>query len=170
VFDGIDDFISFTSLNPITSNSPFTLSAWLNVKTHTDYGISLYIGDAATNQSAFLGYVTTAQTGIGNSIGGGFYGVNLGTGVLSNTGWHSVTLTYNGSTAIIYVDGISRVTRSAYTAALSNTSIRIGRANTGSPFYPFNGDVAQTQLYNRALSPAEVAQNYNATKTRFGLI
>ena len=32
-----------------------------------------------------------------------------------------------------------------------------------------NGNIYTTQIYNRALSAQEVLQNYNATKTRFGL-
>ena len=32
-----------------------------------------------------------------------------------------------------------------------------------------NGNVAVTQIYNRALTAAEVLQNYNAQKGRFGL-
>ena len=33
----------------------------------------------------------------------------------------------------------------------------------------FNGNIAQVKIYNRALSATEILQNYNATKTRFGL-
>jgi hypothetical protein len=168
VFDGVNDYINFSSLNPITSNNPFTLCSWLNVKTHSTYGISLFIGNATSNQSAFIGYVAAAQNGTSNSIGGGFYGTNLGSGILPNTGWHYVTLSYNSSNVIIYVDGISRTTRSAYNASLTNTSIQIGRANIGT-LYPFNGNVGASQIYNRALSAQEILQNYNATKGRYGL-
>ena len=34
----------------------------------------------------------------------------------------------------------------------------------------FNGNIVTTQIYNRALTAQEVLQNYNATKSRFGLI
>jgi hypothetical protein len=33
---------------------------------------------------------------------------------------------------------------------------------------PFNGNIATTQVYNRALTATEILQNYNATKSRFG--
>ena len=33
----------------------------------------------------------------------------------------------------------------------------------------FNGRIAIVQAYNRALTAAEVLQNYNALKSRFGL-
>ena len=35
--------------------------------------------------------------------------------------------------------------------------------------YYFNGNIYISQIYNRALSDSEIQQNYNATKTRFGL-
>ena len=35
--------------------------------------------------------------------------------------------------------------------------------------FPFNGSVSNTIVYNRVLSATEVAQNYNALKSRFGL-
>jgi hypothetical protein len=33
----------------------------------------------------------------------------------------------------------------------------------------FNGSIAQTTIYNRALSASEVLQNFNATRARFGI-
>jgi hypothetical protein len=35
--------------------------------------------------------------------------------------------------------------------------------------YYYNGNIGTVKVYNRALSAAEVAQNYNAQKSRFGL-
>ena len=43
---------------------------------------------------------------------------------------------------------------------------RIGSSPTG--FYGI-GKISNTQIYNRVLSAAEVLQNYNATRARFGL-
>ena len=43
-----------------------------------------------------------------------------------------------------------------------------GMLFTGQPRY-FNGGVSLTQIYNRALSQAEITQNFNATRGRFGI-
>lgn len=75
VFDGVDDRV-ILGTNSILGSSPFSLCAWLNVKTHSTYGISLYIGNATYNQSAYVGYVA-AGNAFSNSIGGGLYGVNF---------------------------------------------------------------------------------------------
>ena len=168
VFDGTNDYASIGT-NSITGSSPFTLCSWINVKTHSSYGLALFIGNAGSAQSAFIGYVQTAQVGTTNSIGGGLFGVNYGSGILQNTGFHYVTLTYNGGssgTMIVYVDGINRVSGTT-TPNLATTSIRMGSDNTGT--YIYNGNIAQSSIYNRSLSAAEVSQNFNATRTRFGL-
>ena len=40
----------------------------------------------------------------------------------------------------------------------------------GGPFGNyFNGNIGPVKIYNRALSAAEVLQNYNQLKSRFGL-
>jgi Concanavalin A-like lectin/glucanases superfamily len=168
VFDGSNQYVSI-GVNSITGSSAFTLCGWLNVKTHSNYGIALFMGTASTSQSAFIGYVRTAQVGTTNSIGGGLFGVNYGSGILQNTGFHYVCLTYNGGAGgimVVYVDGINRVSGTT-TANIGTTSLRMGSSNTGTFIY--NGNIAQSSIYNRALSASEVLQNYNATKSRFGL-
>jgi len=47
------------------------------------------------------------------------------------------------------------------------TNNDIGRLGDGRQY--FNGKISNIQVYNRALSAAEVLQNYNASKSRFGL-
>jgi hypothetical protein len=49
----------------------------------------------------------------------------------------------------------------------SNSNFRIGTNTSTSEQY--NGKIFTTMVYNRGLSNAEILQNYNATKTRFGL-
>jgi hypothetical protein len=34
---------------------------------------------------------------------------------------------------------------------------------------PFQGSIAQVLIFNKALTASEVLQNYNSTKSRFGL-
>jgi len=169
VFNGTNSSGSYKS-NPITGNSAFTLSGWLNTGTHTTYGIAVYMGNATTNNSAYIGYVTSSQSGSANSIGGGFYGINFGSGVAVNTGWHSVVLSYAGGAnalATLYVDGTARVS-GTQNPNLSSTAINLGAANTGSAYW-YSGSIANVQLYNRALSQQEITQNFNALRTRFNV-
>jgi 7,8-dihydro-6-hydroxymethylpterin-pyrophosphokinase len=53
----------------------------------------------------------------------------------------------------------------------SYTNIQITNVLNARPLegYYNSGFVSSTLIYNRALTPQEVLQNYNATKRRFGL-
>ena len=69
----------------------------------------------------------------------------------------------------MYFDGVLKTnTGSAGTiqSSVSTTGpMVIGRRNTG-----YNsGNISTVQFYNRNLSDAEILQNYNAQKSRYGL-
>jgi hypothetical protein len=76
----------------------------------------------------------------------------------------------NTSTITAYINGIqvgSSVTSNTSNGA-NDAPFNIGRDNGSATSY-FAGNIAIFQLYNRQLTAAEVLQNYNATKSRFGL-
>ena len=82
--------------------------------------------------------------------------------------WHHVVGTYDGSTHQLYVDGIP--------VNSSNAPSPATRGGGGIRFmrrwdYPnmWGGGLAVVRIYNTALNVAEVAQNYNAERSRFGL-
>ena len=85
--------------------------------------------------------------------------------------WKHIAYTYSGTGSYsqsVYLDG-SLIFYSSYgTGALSsnNYTARVGYDDNN---WYWNGKIANTQIYNRALSASEVLQNYNATKGRFGL-
>jgi hypothetical protein len=103
------------------------------------------------------------------------WGNNVGRNTNINVGnnqWYNACMTFTdmsgtpSNNAIIYLNGISILTT---TIRLLNQTIplQIGYANSINQFLV--GSIAQVQIYNRALSATEIAQNYNALKSRFGL-
>ena len=56
-------------------------------------------------------------------------------------------------------------------ASSGDMSINIGaqRNSSGNPGSYFPGRIAKAEIYNRALSAAEIKSNYNQLKGRFGL-
>jgi len=160
-FDGNDDYISRG--NFIGNITTFSVCHWINLSSNqtTRTIFSNYTGN---------GWVTGISDGATNVIK--FY---LGGGTLYATyplvinTWYYVCVTYNNGNPTIYINGILNNTTAgtiSFSSLASNNDI--GRLGDGRQY--FNGKIANIQVYNRALSATEVLQNYNATKSRYGLI
>jgi hypothetical protein len=90
--------------------------------------------------------------------------------VLKNTKYY-YCLTVTPNLTSLYVNGvlIGISTASAATGSYINTNWKIGRGDAapGGNAVSSPVKVYSTSFYNRALSDAEILQNYNATKSRF---
>ncbi len=87
--------------------------------------------------------------------------------VLATGTWYHVVATTSGSNHTIYLNGISIGTGSgAGPWAASGENITVGFAG----FHTYlNGFVPLVRLYNRALSAAEIQQNFNSLRGRYSL-
>jgi hypothetical protein len=89
--------------------------------------------------------------------------------------WTSIIYTYNSTginsgTEVFYLDGIQTSTRTGSMPSwVTSNDIWLGYHAISGGSWPFNGRIAQTLIYNKALSATEILQNYNATKGRYGL-
>jgi len=103
-------------------------------------------------------------------------GANVYQQMISNTGvvefqkWNCIGFTFNNNTRTgkTYING-NLVQTSVFTIDRGNTSevLRIGyQTNNG---FGLNGRIATVSLYQKELTLNEIQQNYNATKSRFGL-
>ncbi len=71
-------------------------------------------------------------------------------------------------TGSLYVNGIREGVGSLSTGTPPNSPIQIGGSTSFTNRW-FDGKIALTKIYNRALTAQEITQNYNALKSRFGL-
>lgn len=84
--------------------------------------------------------------------------------------WTYVTCSWqSGGESRIYTNGVLRASRTISSIPATNPSstgrIGLGHESPGS----WNGKISTTQIYNRQLSGAEIIQNFNATRTRYGV-
>ncbi len=89
---------------------------------------------------------------------------------VNTNAWNNVVVTWNGSAGRGYFNGVDRGALNIGANGMQVSGYTIGTTaggNQGS--HTFEGSLSQVFVYNRALSAAEVLQNYNATKGRFGL-
>jgi len=84
-----------------------------------------------------------------------------------NQTWTMVTLTVSPTEARWYFNGVLQNTRTATHASTTFSNLYIGAEVISGRYY--NGRISMVQIYNRALTATEILQNYDATKTRFGL-
>jgi hypothetical protein len=163
VFDGTNDYVGFGAIGSLSS---FTANYWFSVSAFTLEGFFLITSDNSIGLSVRSATGNTLAYWDGNSTAG-IYGV--GATVLQTNTIYNGTFVRNSSTGLktIYLNANTDFTGSAVNN-LTNTGFSLG-------YYPqasrggLNGRVYSVQIYNRALSATEVAQNYNTQKSRFGL-
>jgi hypothetical protein len=76
-----------------------------------------------------------------------------------------MVMTYNGSNMLIYVNNVL-VKTATVTGTIQTTANNI---QIGYQLVFLNGRISNCSIYNRALTAAEIAQNYNALRGRFGI-
>lgn len=167
-FDGTNDYVQVSDNANLRSSSG-TYSIWFNC-TGTASGSStnsavLYKADTV---GSFNGYIILARTTqVVVSVKTADTGYTLGG--YSATGWVNATLVNSAGTSFsVYINGVLRGTQATAAVTISSEPMRIG-IGLDSFWANFQGNVPIVSIYNRALTDNEVLQNYNATKTRFGL-
>jgi hypothetical protein len=158
VFDGVDDYVNCG--DGVTTTSTITVNSWVKLNTNNNYQ---HIIDSSNNSW----HLSVLNDGRAYFYDGFDYQRN---GEYLYTGsWYMLTGVKTLTQNIIYVNGLlSESINSNNSVPTGN--IWIGRWQSAlSGNRPFNGYVALSQIYNRALSATEVLQNYNAQKGRFGL-
>ena len=166
VFSGSGQYIDLGS-SPITGSQAFTLAAWIKPSAFdNNYHGAVSLGDSSASSNAYIGLIgSSAQGGTANTIGGGFYGSNYGTGVVS-TDWNHVVMTFSGGsngTVTLYVNGVSKFT-TTFTPSLNSGNMKIGRIGTDT-IYDFSGGIDEVYVYSRALSSTEVMALYKNTQS-----
>jgi hypothetical protein len=101
----------------------------------------------------------------------GWKNYQIGTNYSSDlNNWIQIAATYDGSKLTIYRNGVALGTSAVLgVSALSQTSTGYYIAHRWDMTDGVYGDYSIVNMYNRALSPSEVATNFNAVKARFGL-
>jgi len=84
------------------------------------------------------------------------------TSEITDTNWHHVAFTYNGTTAKLYIDSILNNTQSKTWNFAGTGNLHIGRRGI---FY-FPGVEDEVRIYNRILSGDEVSASYNSGNGR----
>jgi hypothetical protein len=165
-FDGVDDYVL---VNTAFNNTAGTWSCWFKATDITREG-GAYNRRLMHQSNGTNGlYRIDLDQGIGDvRITSDFWPVLVTSGIVVNT-WYHVAATYNGTTVSLYLNGVlkSSVSQTSQVNTLA-ASLAIGRMNYTN-LARFIGNIPIVQIYNRALTAAEVKQNFDAHRSRFGI-
>jgi hypothetical protein len=173
VFDGTNDFINLPNTNLLTfGTNPFTIDFWIYITSGTNIRTILSnYSDYNTDYSTYfyLGIFNYAVLSMVNKIllldsTGNFINNTFGADINTNQ-WTHIAFTRDGNSLICYKNGlqVSSTSKSNNFSGSRSTKIGGGVASIST----LVGSLPSTKIYNRALSAAEISQNYNATKKRF---
>jgi len=182
-FDGTNDYVNCGEF----ANNLGEMSAgvWVNTPANAANGGFLQI------IGKMLSYVDGAGWSLGifdrspgyicfltqNAGGAQYHMFDVRTPTVSHVGkWTHIMATLTGGvngTIKIYMNGVSQTLRDLSAGTVTNTSISepviIGKVTNYAGIAYTSGNVSMAWVYNRALSPAEILQNYDSTRSRFGL-
>jgi hypothetical protein len=179
-FDGVDDYITFngdlTTMGvaggtSTGEKSPLTICCWVKIEAYPGSGDHYFIGAKIGSNGPAISIKSNKR------IYCWFNSTGMYTEKIDNTGealdlgnWIHVAYTDNGTNKNIYLNGVLDTTQSPASSQNNlNLTKDIGIGAEGDGDNPFDGQIANALFYNRGLSAADVLQNYNAQKGRFGL-
>jgi hypothetical protein len=152
--------------SPSTTPTTFEIVFKNNGINSSNYGL---IGSSQYTQYGFAvalpaSSLSTMRCTYNNSGSSSEFDVSYDSSVVS-----MCTYIFNGTTRSVYRNGVFLQSNTAgFNALASPNPISIG--NIGQGGYPIGQlNIYSTKIYNRALSEAEIQQNYKAQKSRFNL-
>ena len=173
-FDGVDDYVTSTTLSSHFAGDPtVTYACWVKFNAMTTGQMFLTINAPGVYGQGVIGGLFLGTDGtIYNTVGN--RGIQASEKLVTNRWYHLVATKIPGNTGTdtqkLYIDGVyvSQFpwNTSGNQVIGSNPVLRIGAAGNGND--RLNGYMANVRLFNRALTSDEVWQLYAYQKEYFG--
>lgn len=153
VFDGVNDYAE--GLMNIVAGSAFTTNTWFNI---TNNSREQHLTNLWPSTQF---YVASAALRTSN------YGALVGGSVSASVWYMASQVRAADGSGVLYLNGVSVATGTLPSNPQCN-GYTIGNFVGGGSYY-FGGYISMSQIYNRALTAAEITQNFNALRGRYGL-
>jgi len=167
---------NYASVNAITGISDFTVEIWFKSDS-----VANYRNPIDCNWLRYPGSYSNVgprleQTNAGNlswifgDMSGNYEYKTVVSSGLNSSVYHCACLTKNGNIFTSYYNGaVAESGAATYTWPGNFNNVNIGRGFQDSGERWFIGQIPSVKIYNRALSAAEVKQNFNALRGKYGL-
>jgi len=172
VFDGVSNYLLKESL-VLNYNNNFTIQFWFYPST---------LGDSVNGFGLFFNGVTSSNTNrvqiavnpngsvnlvtVGSSVGDDF---TSSSGLVTTGNWYNYVAVRNSGVITVYLNGVSVASGNVNYSVSQQNNLFIGFIRSSGALWYLNGRISNVSIYNKALTAAEILQNYNVTKARFGL-
>ena len=163
VFDGTDDYVS-TSL--LATKLEFTIFMWVKLNQTLNNDVLcvddgsgyLFLGFADSTNKIYMGAFDSSSK------------IAKSTNVINTNQIYNFVGTYKANETVkLYINGFLD-SQSATTLAATGIGANVSPLKFFKNASSYsNGNIYQTLLYSRAITDTEVLQNFNATKSKFGL-
>ena len=167
VFDGTDDYIS-TETFDMGTPTDITLECWIRVNgtlDSNDRKVMHYDKTGTTNAVFQLRKGTSDSRLMYQAHNGSQWYTMTDVDAIEVDTWAHFIITHAGTSAIMYKNGIQAATATMGNLDWTNANNLLIGYRAASEYW--KGNIALMKIYDRALSPKEVQQNYIAHKARF---
>jgi hypothetical protein len=167
VFDGVNDYSVFNAVNSLNFTTQFWVKFYKFVSGNSGYAT---ISNASSTNNGYMIYQSTNSPY--NRIKvfvctPSLVPLDTTSTLLVNT-WYNVAVKYDGNNISISINSILDNSIPQTGNVTTNPGqLVIGRVGYSSSY--FNGEIANIQIYNRALSESEITQNFEATRGRYSI-
>lgn len=159
-FDGIDDYVNLSKLNS-QNNAPISFSAWIKWNGQTSPVSGIWGTTGGNNLNSHFEIQSNGmRLRIGNTNKGGMPSPPANE-------WAYVSFVYSGGFTKYYINGIEVDSFSGTTGEIFTGDIhRIGLSDSGRPF---QGNIDEVRVYNKALTQEEIINDMQSGLVRKGL-
>lgn len=167
-FDGTDDYVTFG--NVLANLTNLSLECFVKFGTQST-GYNGIISKTLSNADGWEIRTGNGQTSTTTDLQFRYVGDNAAVGFntnFTNGIWYHLVATGTNGSQKTYINGVQvGSATTALSPSANSNSLVIGKLAYAGLYA--NMSMGYARIYNRVLTATEVLQNYNVTKTRFGL-
>ena len=170
MFDGTDDYLS-TSQNIIKTTGGWTVETWFKLDAVNSGSLYNFIGDTNITYNSWYWTVFQSKLALWNRSPGTW---RYGSTIIQPNTWYcaSIVSDDSGTQYQFYLNGIAEGgDHTTYSWAADYAGLQMGYIGRGSSVHGryFYGQLPSMKVYNRALTVQEIQQNFEATRSRYGV-
>ena len=159
-FDGVNDYLDAGRV--LNLNTSFTVSSWVKRNSTNQTILSKRDNAFTTGYDLSINSAGRAQMSWRN----GSMQTITSSVVIPSGIWHNVAVTYDGTTARLYIDGVLDVTQTMSTVPANNQSFLIAAADGVNTTSFFNGGIDEVRVWSVALTDRQLRYVMNQEISR----